>query len=176
MTEPVPDELDLSRLWGSTYDNLKSLARSRLRASSQFTLLDPTGLVHQSYLRLIESGVTESRAVSRAQFFAHAATVMRSVIIDMARARLAEKRGSGDLLRLDTRIADQTLVDDDDPLYVSDALDALRLREPRLAQVVELRFFGGLTEAEIADVMDLSERTVRSDWQKARVLMRMLLS
>ncbi len=165
---------DLSARWSDCYAELKALARSRLRSSSEFTLLDATGLVHQSWLRLIESGAS-TRADNRAQFFAYASSVMRSVIVDLARERLSLRRGSGELLRLDTRLADQASAVDDDPLFVSEALDALHSREPRLAQIVEMRFFGGLTEVEIAELLGLSERTVRSDWQKARVLMRMLL-
>lgn len=176
MNQPAPQDRDLSRLWSDAYQTLKTLAHSRLRSSSQFTLLDATGLVHQSYLRLIEAGTTELQAGTRAQFFAYASSVMRSVIVDLARERLAQKRGSGEVLRLDTRMIESAIVDDDDPLFVSDALDSLRQREPRLAEIVEMRFFGGLTEVEIAEVLGLSERTVRGDWQKARVLMRMLLS
>lgn len=175
-TELDPPGQDLSQLWSDCYANLKALARNRLRLSSGFTLLDPTGLVHQSYLRLIEAGTTGINAGTRAQFFAYASRVMRSVIVDLARERSSQKRGSGEVLRLNTRIIEGAIVDDDDPLFVSDALDTLRLREPRLAQVVEMRFFGGLTEVEIAELLGVSERTVRADWQKARVLMRMLLS
>lgn len=174
-TPETPASQDLSQLWNDCYGDLKVLARSRLRRSSEFTLLDATGLVNQSWLRLMESNAGV-RADNRAQFFAYASTVMRSVIVDLARERMTQRRGSGDVMRLDTRLGNELVaVDDDDPLFVSEALDALRLREPRLAQIVEMRFFGGLTEVEIAEVLELSERTVRSDWQKARVLMRMLL-
>lgn len=165
----------LMGLWSEHYAQLKALARSRLRASSPFTLLDTTDLVNQSYLRLLQSGTDSLNGQSRAQFFAHASSVMRSVIVDLARERLTQRRGSGDVLRLDTLMANEAVVGDDDPLYVAEALDALRLREPRLAQIVEMRFFGGLTEVEIAEVLGLSDRTVRGDWQKARVLMRLLL-
>lgn len=166
---------ELASLWAEHYAQLKVLARSRLRMSAQFTLLDTTDLVNQSYLRLLQSGADAMTAGSRGQFFAYASSVMRSVIVDLARERLSLRRGGGELLRLDTQIHDEAGTVDDDPLFVSEALDALQLREPRLAQIVEMRFFGGLTEIEIADALGLSERTVRRDWNKARMLMRMLL-
>lgn len=161
-------------MWSGCYDDLKNLARSRLRASGPLTLLDTTGLVNQSYLRLAEAGRKTLTVESRAQFFAYASRVMRSVIVDLARERLSERRGGGEVLRLDTE-AGFALVHEDDPLHVENALTALAQREPRLAQVVEMRFFGGLTETEIAETLELSERTVRNDWVKARALMRLLL-
>jgi len=170
-----PAKPELASLWTEHYAQLKVLARSRLRMSAQFTLLDTTDLVNQSYLRLLQSGADAMTAGSRGQFFAYASSVMRSVIVDLARERLSLRRGGGELLRLDTQIHDEAGTVDDDPLFVSEALDALQLREPRLAQIVEMRFFGGLTEIEIADALGLSERTVRRDWNKARMLMRMLL-
>ncbi|HSW14205.1 MAG TPA: ECF-type sigma factor [Solimonas sp.] len=164
----------VQELWRDSYAELRMLARSRLRVSGPMTLLDTTGLVNQSFLKLIESGKTHLDAETRRQFFAYASSVMRSVVVDMARENLTQRRGGGAVLRLDTHNAEH-VARDDDPLFVDEALEALRAREPRLAEVVEMRFFGGLTEVEIADVLGLTERTVRRDWNKARVLMRMLL-
>lgn len=168
--KPIPE------LWRDSYAQLKVLARSRLRVAGEFTLLDTTGLVHQSFLKLQELGTIRLDAVTRRQFFSYASGVMRSVIVDLARERLTQRRGSGEILRLDTQQAMGDASTDDDPLYVDNALDALRSREPRLAQVVEMRFFGGYSETEIGELLDLTERTVRRDWDKARVLMRMLLA
>lgn len=174
---PIPDPAEVSELWSDSYNDLKNLARRRLRASGPMTLLDTTGLVNQSYLRLAEAGRKTLPHESREQFFAYASRVMRSVIVDLARERLSERRGGGEVLRLDTQMGDFLAAEspDDDPLHLDNALDALAQREPRLAQVVEMRFFGGLTELEIAEVLGLSERTVRNDWVKARALMRVLL-
>ena len=165
-----------SSLWADCYEELKALARARLRLAGAVTLIDTTALVHNSYLKLVGEQRIGPDPQSRSRFMAYASAVMRSVIVDLARERLAAKRGYDQLVRLDTRAFEfETAHHDDDPLRVDEALEALRLREPRLAQVVEMRFFGGLTEPEIAEVMELSERTVRADWRKARALMRLLL-
>lgn len=160
--------------WGHLYPELKALARSRLRRSGNFTLLDTTALVNQSCLRLIERGPERLEGMARHQFFSYAAAVMRSVVVDLARERLTDRRGNGEVLRLDL-LAHEPATEDGDPLVIDRALDELRLREPRLAEVVEMRFFGGFSEAEIAETLGLSERSIRRDWEKARTLMRMLL-
>lgn len=166
----------LSSLWQHLYPDLKALARSRLRRAGEFTLLDTTALVNQSYLKLMANGPAQLDGKARRQFFCYASSVMRSVIVDLARERLTERRGSGEVLRLEMLVEEPGAPVDDDPLIVDNALTALRAREPRLAQVVELRFFGGFSEAEIAEVLGLTERTVRRDWEKARTLMRLLLA
>ena len=101
---------------------------------------------------------------------------MRSVIVDTVRERLAERRG-GDLQRctLDTEVADQLPSGEDEVLSVHQALEQLAAAEPRLAQVVEMRYFGGYSEQEIADALDITDRTVRRDWEKARLLLRAML-
>src|SRR5678815_5725087 len=101
---------------------------------------------------------------------------MRSVIVDAVRERQAQRRG-GDLseLTLDTQVADQLPSGGAEVLHVHEALLALEQAEPRLAQVVEMRYFGGYTEIEIADALDLTERTVRRDWDKARMMLLALL-
>lgn len=170
------DEASLPSLWQHLYPELKALARSRLRRAGQFTLLDTTALVNQSYLKLIANGPARLDGKLRRQFFCYASNVMRSVIVDLARERLTERRGSGEILRLEMLAEEPGAPVDDDPLHVDNALTALRAREPRLAQVVEMRFFGGFSEAEIAEVLGLTERTVRRDWEKARTLMRLLLA
>lgn len=163
-------------LWGHLYPELKALARSRLRRSGDFTLLDTTALVNQSCLKMLERGRGVLEGRQRLQFLAYASTVMRSVVIDLARERLTDRRGNGGLLRLDMQTTEPGAAVDDDPLIVDMALTELRSREPRLAQVVEMRFFGGFPEIEIAEALGISERSVRRDWEKARLLMRMLLA
>jgi RNA polymerase sigma factor (TIGR02999 family) len=134
------------------------------------TLLDTTSLVHESYMKLLGAGTLPVE--DRRHFFAYAARVMRSVIVDFARARAAERRGGdADHLVLDTVLSDKLAAPETDVLRVHEALDVLAQADARLAQVVEMRFFGGLSEAEIAEALDVSERTVRRDWEKARLLL-----
>ena len=161
-------------LFSAAYGELRKLARSRLRDGGRNTMLDTTALVHESYLRFIHSG--QLRSDDRRAFFAYASKVMRSVIIDAVRERQAERRG-GDLQRmtLNTQIADNLPAGEDEMLKVHDALVVLAQAEPRLAKVVEMRYFGGYTEAEIGEALELTERTVRRDWDKARLLLGALL-
>ena len=161
-------------LFEGAYGELRQLARSRLRDGGRNTVMDTTALVHESYMRFIRSG--HLRTPDRRAFFAYASAVMRSVIVDTVRERLAERRG-GDLQRctLDTEVADQLPSGEDEVLSVHQALEQLAAAEPRLAQVVEMRYFGGYSEQEIADALDITDRTVRRDWEKARLLLRAML-
>lgn len=152
------------------YDDLRRVARSRLRPHQTMTLLGTTSLVHETYLRMV--GTDAPPVENRRHFFAYASKVMRSVIVDYARARAAERRGgTAEHLALDTLLSSQIAAPENDALRVHDALAVLEQADPRLAQVAEMRFFGGLTEAEIAEALELSERTVRRDWEKARLLL-----
>jgi RNA polymerase sigma factor (TIGR02999 family) len=161
-------------LFAVAYDNLRRLAQARLRDGGRNTLLDTVSLVHESYLRFIDSG--QLRAEDRRAFFAYASRVMRSVIVDSARERLAQRRG-GDVehLTLTGEVAGGLAADEEAILRVHEALTALADTEPRLAVVVEMRYFGGYTEREIAEALDVTERTVRRDWDKARALLESLL-
>jgi len=153
------------------YDELRRLARAKLRAHQSMTLLDTTSLLHESYLRLV--GADALPVEDRHHFFAYAARVMRSVIVDFARARAAERRGGeAEHLALDTVLAEQIAAPENDVLRIHDALEALEGADARLARVVEMRYFGGMSEAEIAQTLGMSERTVRRDWEKARLLLR----
>lgn len=158
------------RLFAAAYDELRKLARSRLRDGGRNTYLDTAALVHESYLRFLQGG--RLRSEDRRAFFAYASRVMRSVIIDSVRERQAARRG-GDLteLTLDTQIAAELPAGEKEVLDVHEALLRLEQAEPRLAQVVEMRYFGGYTETEIAEALDVTERTVRRDWEKARLLL-----
>jgi RNA polymerase sigma factor (TIGR02999 family) len=161
-------------LFELAYDSLKSLARARLRGGGRGANLNTTMLVHEAYLRFVNSG--ELRADDRRAFFAYASSVMRSVVVDNARERLAERRG-GDLMQvtLSTQIADSVPAGDEAILQVHEALIALAEADPRAARVVEMRYFGGYTEQEIADALDIDVRTVNRDWQKARLLLEVAL-
>jgi RNA polymerase sigma factor (TIGR02999 family) len=157
-------------LFAAAYAELHRLARSRLRDGGRNTLLDTTGLVHESFLKFVSSG--ELRAEDRRAFFAYASQVMRSVIVNSARDRLAQKRG-GDWrpLTLSTQLADNVATDEETLLRVHEAMDALEQAEPRLAQVAQMRYFGGYSEQEIAETLGISDRTVQRDWEKARLIL-----
>jgi RNA polymerase sigma factor (TIGR02999 family) len=159
------------RLFAATYHDLIRLARRRLAAGGRNTVLDTGSLVHESYLRFANSGAL--RLEDRHHFLGWAGRVMRSVIVDMARRRSAARRGGAmPRVTLTTGIADGRGGSPDEILRVHDALDHLSTLDARLAQVVELRYFGGLTESEIAQVLGVTDRTVRRDWEKARLLLR----
>lgn len=157
-------------LFAAAYPELRKLARSRLRDGGRNTVLDTTALVHESYLRFLQHG--QLRSDDRRAFFAYAGSVMRSVIIDLVRERQAQRRG-GDLqhVTLDTQIGDSVADGEAEILGVHEALEVLAKTEPRLARVVELRYFGGYSEQEIAETLEVTERTVRRDWTKARLLL-----
>jgi RNA polymerase sigma factor (TIGR02999 family) len=161
-------------LFSAAYSELRKLARSRLHDGGRNTCLDTTALVHESYLRFIQHG--QLRNEDRRAFFSYASRVMRSVIIDSVRERQAQCRG-GDLdrLTLNTQLAEGLPSGEDELLRVNEAIDALAQKEPRLAKVVEMRYFGGYTEQEIAQALDLTERTVRRDWDKARLMLMAML-
>jgi len=156
------------------YNELRRLARAKLRRHQSMTLLDTTSLVHESYLRLI--GADALPVADRHHFFAYAARVMRSVIVDFARARAAERRGGeAEHVVLDTMVAAEVAAPENDVLRVHEALETLARADERLARIVEMRYFGGLSEIEIAQILDVSERTVRRDWEKARLLLKAAL-
>jgi RNA polymerase sigma factor (TIGR02999 family) len=157
-------------LFAATYADLCRVARARLRASRRDTSLDTRALVHESYLRF--AGAGQLTLEDRVHFLRWASRVMRSVIVDVARRRKAERRGGGAAhLSLD---ADPRApgVGADDILRVHQALDRLAALDNRMARVVEMRYFAGFNEAEIALALSVTTRTVRRDWEKARLLLR----
>jgi RNA polymerase sigma factor (TIGR02999 family) len=158
-------------LFAATYASLCRLARMRLVSGGRNTLLDTGALVHESYLRFASSGALNLE--DRIHFLRWAGHVMRSVVVDFARRRTAGRRGGGAVeVALTTGVADERAGSAEQILAVHEALDELAAVAPRLAQVVELRYFGGLTEPEIAEALAVTDRTVRRDWQKAQLLLR----
>ena len=156
-------------LFATAYPALRELASARLRdGGGHAGGLHTTQLVHESYLRLARSN--RLRPESRREFFAYAARVMREFIVEALRRPRA-----GDAMTLDTAMELHLPAQADDVLRLHEALAALQAAEPRLAQVVEMRYFGGYTETEIGEVLGLTERTVRRDWDKARLLLLALL-
>jgi RNA polymerase sigma factor (TIGR02999 family) len=157
-------------LFAAAYPDLQQLARARLRDGGRNTLLDTRSLVHESYLRFVQAG--ELRAEDRRAFFAYASQVMRSVIVSSARERSAQKRGADwRPLTLSTRISEQVPEGEETILRVHEALESLEQVEPRLAQVAQMRYFGGYSEQEIAETLEVTERTVQRLWLKARLIL-----
>jgi RNA polymerase sigma factor (TIGR02999 family) len=168
------DEGARDSLFAIAYQELRRLAQARLRGFGQHTLLDTTGLVHESYLRFL--GAQRLRAEDRRAFFGYAAQIMRSVIVDTVRQRVASKRGgSQPTLTLPTQIEPDGAEDEEVILKVHEALQALEQADARLAQIVQMRYFGGYSEAEIAETLGIGERTVQRDWRRARIILAALL-
>ena len=134
------------------------------------TVLDTTALVHESYLRFLRTG--DLQVEDRPHFLAYAARVMRSIVVDLIRSRLADRHG-GDALHvtLNTEIAESASVREDEVILVNDALEELATIDPRLVKVVEMRYFAGMSEDEIAESLGVSVRTVERDWEKARLFL-----
>ena len=169
------DPGSLDQLFDVVYEDLKRSAHLKLRGAG--ATLNTTALVHEAYVKLAASSRLDWE--DRAHFFRVAARAMRQILIDRARAHLAEKRGGGapvtDLDRLQIAAsgpdaAAETL------LSLNDALSRLGEQNERLAQVVELRFFGGLSVEETAQTLDVSDRTVKRDWRLARAFLHEALS
>ena len=163
----------LDQVVALTYTELRAIAHGRLAARGGGGTLSTTALVHEAYLKLVD----QSRAgwQDLAHFRALASLAMRHVLVDRARERCTLKRGG---VRRHITLDDEVMAAEDQPavlLQLNDALDRLAAVEPRLARVVDCRFFGGLTEQETAEALDLTTRTVQRDWVKARVLLRRLL-
>jgi RNA polymerase sigma factor (TIGR02999 family) len=148
------------------YDELRRIAHSRLARHRSGDTLNTTALVHEAYLKLVDSSRAEWQ--DRTHFVALCARAMRFILVDYARARMAEKRGGGEApLSLDeSRVAAAESAGD--VLDLHDALDRLMAADERLGRLVEYRFFGGMTHEEIAEVTGLSVPTVKRDWRRAR--------
>jgi RNA polymerase sigma-70 factor (ECF subfamily) len=151
----------LEELTPLIYDELRSLARRYMRRERSDHTLQNTALVHEAYLRLIEQDVQWN---SRLHFFAIAAQMMRRILVDHARAHSAEKRGAGmPRVSLDVEVA-SSQKEEIDLLALDEALDRLSAVDPQRSRIVELRFFGGLSKEECAQVMGISPATVQRQW------------
>ncbi len=148
------------------YDELRRLARRYMRHERPDHTLQSTALVHEAYLKLIEQ--RETAWQNRAHFFGVASQLMRRILMDHARTKLAKKRGgSQQKISLDDAVAFSP-AQSEQFLAVDEALDRLSQLNPRQGRIVELRFFGGLTDEEVAEVLAISTRTVKRDWSVAR--------
>jgi RNA polymerase sigma factor (TIGR02999 family) len=168
------DPAALAELSSQVYHELRRMARRHMSGERRDSTLQTTALVHEVYLRMVDATNVEWR--HRAQFFAIAAQMMRRILVDAARERQSDKRGGG-VLRVnlnDTSLAaphmDRTIV------ALDDALTTFAEIAPRQAKVLELRYFGGLQDEEIVEILKISPRTVRRDWDLARAWLARELS
>lgn len=156
----------LTELAPVVYDELRVLAAAHLRRERPDHSLQPTALVHEAYLRLI--GDDRAPWEDRAHFFRAAAQAMRRILIDRARVRGRQKRGGGRVRVSLERVGASTWDDSAGMLALDEALQRLEEQDPRSAEVVELRYFGGLSVHDTADALGISERTVKREWAFAR--------
>src|SRR4051794_18697911 len=160
------DEAALDRLITLVHGELHGIARRYMRNEHPGNTLQPTALINEVYLRLVDMDNLDWQ--HRAQFFAISAQIMRNILVDAARARRAHKRG-GDVVKVN--VEEAPLLSPEPSAFIlalDDALTALSQIAPRQANVVELRYFGGMSEEETAEVLKSSPRTVRRDWQFAK--------
>jgi len=163
------DENALAQVLPIVYETLLDMARRTLRRHGEIATIDTSGLVHEAYLKLVDE--TRLGWENRSHFLAVYSLAMRSVLVDLARRRSAQKRG-GDRKRV--TLDDSVIKIDeqaDQILAVHEALEALAERSQRLARTVECRYFAGLTEEETAKALSVSDRTVRRDWLKAKAFL-----
>jgi RNA polymerase sigma factor (TIGR02999 family) len=164
------DRAAFDSLFELLYPELRRIAHARLARNLRDPLMDTTVLVHECFLKF--ANAERLTPGDREHFLSYAATMMRSIIVDAARAGLSERRGGGAAhVTLDTGIGEALAAPEEEILDVHGALDQLAQLDARLAKVVEMRYFGGMNDAEIAQVLGLTDRTVRRDWEKARLLM-----
>jgi RNA polymerase sigma factor (TIGR02999 family) len=164
------DDRAVAELFEALYSELRRIAHAKLRQSERGVLLDTTSLVNESYLRMVNQG--QLQASDKRFFLAYAARVMRSVVVDLARRQGADRRGGDQLqVTLNTASAGTDGADDREIVRVHEALEELAKIDERMVRVVEMRYFAGLEDKEIAASLDVSTRTVERDWEKARIFL-----
>jgi RNA polymerase sigma factor (TIGR02999 family) len=161
------DQAALDKLIPLVYQELRRLARRHMRRENPGHTLQTTALVHEAYFRLIDQ--KNVRWQNRAHFFAVAARLMRRILLDRARERLCAKRGGGARQMSLDEAADFSLDRAAEMIAIDDALKSLAAIDPRKSQVVEMRFFGGLSVEETAETLQVSPETVLRDWRLAKV-------
>jgi RNA polymerase sigma factor (TIGR02999 family) len=168
------DQSAAAKLYAVLYPEIKRLAHSRLYAVGGVTSLNTTSLVNEGFLRIVDRAGLGGE--SRAQFFAYVGKVLRSVVLDHLRANQAEKRG-GDLVQVTLSQAESIAADGRDNWFLLDsALEQLRMLDLDLYELVELRYFAGLSVADIASLRKVSSRTIDRDWVKAKAWLESLIT
>lgn len=164
------DRAALDDLFEAMYPELRRLAHGRLARDRRNTLLDTTALVNECYLKYVSAG--RLKVADRAHFLFYSAAAMRSIIVDFARARIAERRGGHAAHQtLNTEVVEASPAGEDEIVAVHDALIELEQLDARMVRIVEMRYFVGLTDIEIAQALGVTDRTVRREWEKARLLL-----
>ena len=168
------DQKALDKLMPLVYAELRRLARSYLRHERPNHTLQPTALVNEAYLKLVDQ--KNARWQNRAQFYGVAAQLMRRILVDHARAHQADKRGGSEQQRLSITSAGQVAAKQVEPpidlLALHEALENLAKIDPQQSRIVELKFFGGLSIEETAEVLGIGHATVERDWKMARAWLR----
>jgi RNA polymerase sigma factor (TIGR02999 family) len=160
----------LDRIFALLYPELRQIAHRRLAPHQRSGLLDTTALVNECYVKFVQRDGL--RTEDRAHFLAYAATVMRSIIVDTARQSLTDRRGGeAPHVALDSVLVDSLAAPAEEIMDIDRALRELRAIDARLVQVVEMRYFGGMKDGEIAEALGLSTRSVQRAWEKARLLL-----
>lgn len=173
MSDPPPSDEMHGELFASLYAELRNIAHRELKRGGGGLALSATTLLHEAYFKVQER--KDANFPDRNRFLAYASRVMRNLVIDFARRRLAQKRGGAfEITSLPTEVPEQ-VVDVVELERLGGAIDTLEALDPKLAELVNLKFFCGLSFAEVAATRDVSERTVQRDWEKARVLLQRAL-
>jgi RNA polymerase sigma factor (TIGR02999 family) len=171
------DRAAVDAVFGALYPDLKRIAHARLRRQGQADGMHTTTLVHESFLRLMQARTLELH--DRRHFFAYAAKMMRNIIVDAAREHLAQRRG-GDVEHVTLGDGDTlhpaVAGGGDELVQLHDALRRLEALDPDLAELVEMRYFGGYSDEEIAGLLGVTDRTVRRRWDKARAWLYLALA
>ncbi|HXI93888.1 MAG TPA: sigma-70 family RNA polymerase sigma factor [Blastocatellia bacterium] len=167
------DQAALDELIPLVYDELRRLAARYMRRENQGHTLQTSALINEAYLRLIDQKNVQLQ--NRAQFFGFAAQLMRRILVDHARSRSRIKRGGGVQM---VSLAEQAVMANDvaEVIALDDALKNLAEMDPRKAQIVEMKFFGGLTNEEVAEVLKVTSRTVEREWRKAKAWLHRAIS
>ena len=164
------DKAAIGQLYGLLYPELRNLAHQRVRNHNNLQMLDTTSLVHESYLRLVKAG--RINVENRKHFLAYAAHVMRSVVVDFVRHARTERQGGAEVhVTLNSDVLDGVASPADEILRMHEFLGELAQVDERLVSVIEMRYFAALDNDQIAEVLGVTDRTVRRDLEKARLLL-----
>lgn len=168
------DRSAFDSLFHTLYPELRRIAHARLAGHVRGPVMDTTSLVHECYLKYLH--LERLRPDDRAHFLSYSASMMRSIMVDTVRASQAERRGGeAEHVTLGTDVAEGTPQAEDHILDVDAALQSLAKLDERLVRVVEMRYFCGMTDTEIGEALGMTDRTVRRDWEKARILLAQAL-
>lgn len=168
------DRSAIDELFALLYEDVRRIAHARVAGNAPISMLNTTAVANEAYLRLCNAGRLD--VTSRAHFMAYLSKVMRAVIVDFVRRRNAERRGGkAQHVTLNTAVSDSVAASDAEIERLDEALELLERSDPRLKQVVEMRYFAGMSDAEIAETLGVTPRTVGRDWVRARLLLSVAL-